>query len=140
MEGLGGLTHSYEKLTVRVPTCGPCLREVERRQQHGRWAGAGIGLLVVVFGTLLVLPGQAAMNQAVLLLLGALVAVIVTMAGFVIGAWVADRRLPARAGRYSGSKNTIALWFRQPAFADSLRVLLQKQAALDAGAALSCVT
>jgi hypothetical protein len=127
VDALGGLAYYREKITVRVPICGPCLREVEQQQWRGRQVGTRIGLAVVVVGTLLVLPWRAAVNQVALVFFGVAAAVIVPTAGLIIGAVAADRRLPVRAARYSGSKNTVALWFRQPAYADSIRALMQNQ-------------
>jgi hypothetical protein len=138
VEGLGGLTHYHEKITVHVPICGPCLREVKLRKGHGRLVGAGIGLAVAVVGTLLVLPWRPA-DLVHVFLFGALAAFLVTLAGFLIGAVAANRRLPVRAARYSGSKNTVALWFRRPAYADAVRALMQDQRA-PVTEAVACVS
>jgi hypothetical protein len=126
VETLGGLAYYREKISVRVPICGPCLREVEQQQRRGRQVGTRIGLAVGVFGTLLVLPWRPA-NLVQVFFLGALATGIVTLAGLIMGAVAADRRLPVRAARYSASKNTVALRFRRPAYADAIRALMGNQ-------------
>jgi hypothetical protein len=108
----GILVQDVRPLEVPVPVCEACQHRLLRRQHQGGRAGMAIGALVGLGGALLAWGSGAADPGLLLpLLLGGLAAGAIV--GFLVGTSSAHRP-PAELARYSPSRGTVAVRFRNP--------------------------
>jgi hypothetical protein len=124
---VGGLTATSRPLELPIPICPACQARMRAWQQRGGLQGMLRGAVLTLGLTLLIalVSGWQAMNTLTVLALG--IGAAGGLAGFLIGTLTA-RRFPAQAARYSPSRGTVALRFRNPEYASLVRQAMQTHA------------
>jgi hypothetical protein len=111
-----------EHIQIPMPICPRCQSVVRSKLRKPSFIGLGIGLLVPVGGLSLWLCLGLPDSQALLLFLSTLgISWILPLGGYGMGQRVGMRKnFPARLGRYNPKKGTLAIYFRNPKYAEAV--------------------
>jgi hypothetical protein len=116
---LGQITMTNREVALNVPWCGSCQARARNRQSRGAIVGLIIGAVLscAIAVPLLLARGINHPSTVIVVALGALTGG--GLVGFLIGTSSA-RDLPVKLRRYSPSRGTMSLRFRNPAYAARL--------------------
>jgi hypothetical protein len=117
------LVQQVRPLEVAVPVCPACRQRLRQRQERGGGRGLALGLILGLAGGAMLSAAQAGLLLP--LALGG--AAVGGIAGFIIGT-LAARQPPVQLARYSPSRGTVALRFRNPGYAALVLEAMRGQA------------
>jgi hypothetical protein len=124
---IGQLTGTSGGVELPIPVCPACQARMQARQQRGGIQGIVRGAVVALGLTLLAALALGWQDMNTLAILGLGIGAAGGLAGFLVGTFSA-RRFPAQAARYSPSRGTLALRFRNPEYASLVRQAMQAHA------------